>query len=283
VRVLTYEKDRKVAVGVRLPDGIAPSGYGDMLELIEAGPDGLARARAEAERAGAEGRLVQPDRILAPIPRPRVMLYMGVNFKSHGDERSADMPPPPSVPLFFSKLPSAVIGSGEAIVLPTPETQADYEVELACVIGKTAKKIKANDAYGYVFGWTVTHDVSARDVQMTENQLTLGKGPDTFAPLGPEIVTSDEIRDPAGLHLATFLNGERMQWASTDDLIWTFDQLIEWATAYITLAPGDILTSGTPGGVGYFRDPQRWLAPGDEVTVEVEGIGTLTNPVVAGW
>jgi 2-keto-4-pentenoate hydratase/2-oxohepta-3-ene-1,7-dioic acid hydratase in catechol pathway len=211
------------------------------------------------------------------------MLYMGVNFKSHGEERSADMPPPPSVPLFFSKLASAVIAPGEPIVIPTPETQADYEVELACVIGKTAKKVKAADAYGYIFGWTVAHDVSARDVQMTENQLTLGKGPDTFAPLGPEIVTADEIRDPAGLHLATFLNGERMQWASTDDLIWTFDQLIEWATAYVTLEPGDVLTSGTPGGVGYFRDPQRWLTPGDEVTVEVEGIGRLTNPVAAGW
>jgi 2-keto-4-pentenoate hydratase/2-oxohepta-3-ene-1,7-dioic acid hydratase in catechol pathway len=211
------------------------------------------------------------------------MLYMGINFKSHGDELSTDMPPPPSVPLFFSKLPSAVIGPGEPIVIPTPETQADYEVELACVIGKTAKKVKAADAYDYIFGWTVTHDVSARDVQFTENQLTLGKGPDTFAPLGPEIVTADEIRDPAGLHLGTSINGERMQWASTEDLIWTFDQLIEWATAYVTLGPGDIVTSGTPGGIGYFRDPQRWLTPGDEVTVEVEGIGRLTNPVVAGW
>jgi 2-keto-4-pentenoate hydratase/2-oxohepta-3-ene-1,7-dioic acid hydratase in catechol pathway len=283
VRVLTYEKDGKAAVGVRLPGGIAPSGYDDMVELIEDGAAGLERARATAERAAGEGTLVEPDRILAPIPRPRVMLYMGINFKSHGDELSADMPPPPSVPLFFSKLASAVIGPGEPIVIPTPETQADYEVELACVIGRTARKVKAADAYGHVFGWTVTHDVSARDVQFTENQLTLGKGPDTFAPLGPEIVTADEIREPAGLHLATFLNGERMQWASTDDLIWTFDRLIEYATAYVTLEPGAIVTSGTPGGIGYFRDPQRWLTPGDEVTVEVEGIGRLTNPVVAGW
>jgi 2-keto-4-pentenoate hydratase/2-oxohepta-3-ene-1,7-dioic acid hydratase in catechol pathway len=283
VRVLTYEKDRKVAVGIRVSDGIAPSGYDDMVTLIEDGPSGLERAQAEAERAAAEGRLVEPDQILAPIPRPRVMLYMGINFKSHGDELSADMPPPPSIPLFFSKLPSAVIGPGEPIVVPTAETQADYEVELACVIGRTAKRVNAADAYDHVFGWTVAHDVSARDVQMTENQLTLGKGPDTFAPLGPEIVTVDEIPDPSALRLATFLNGEQMQSASTSDLIWTFDQLIEYASAYVTLEPGDIVTSGTPGGIGYFRDPQRWLTPGDEVTVEVEGIGRLTNPVVAGW
>ena len=283
MRVLTYEKEGKAAVGIRVPDGIAPSGYDDMVRLIEDGASGLERAYAAAESAAGAGQLVEPDRILAPIPRPRVMLYMGINFKSHGDELSADMPPPPSIPLFFSKLPSAVIGPGEPIVIPTPETQADYEVELACVIGRTAKKVEAADAYSYVFGWTVAHDVSARDVQMTENQLTLGKGPDTFAPLGPEIVTADEIRDPAGLQLATFLNGERMQWASTSDLIWTFDQLIEYASAYVTLEPGDIVTSGTPGGIGYFRDPQRWLTPGDEVTVEVEGIGRLTNPVAAGW
>jgi 2-keto-4-pentenoate hydratase/2-oxohepta-3-ene-1,7-dioic acid hydratase in catechol pathway len=283
VRVLTYEKEGNVAVGIRVPDGIAPSGYDDMVTLIEDGPSGLERARAEAERAAAEGRLVEPDRILAPIPRPRVMLYMGINFKSHGDELTVDMPPPPSIPLFFSKLPSAVIGPGEPIVVPTAETQADYEVELACVIGRTAKKVNAADAYDHVFGWTVAHDVSARDVQMTENQLTLGKGPDTFAPLGPEIVTVDEIPDASALRLATFLNGEQMQSASTSDLIWTFDQLIEYASAYVTLEPGDIVTSGTPGGIGYFRDPQRWLTPGDEVTVEVEGIGRLTNPVVAGW
>jgi 2-keto-4-pentenoate hydratase/2-oxohepta-3-ene-1,7-dioic acid hydratase in catechol pathway len=283
VRLLTYEKGGKVAVGIRGPDGIAPSGYDDMVRLIEDGASGLERAYAAAESAAGAGQLVEPDRVLAPIPRPRVMLYMGINFKSHGDELSAGMPAPPSIPLFFSKLPSAVIGPGEPIVIPTPETQADYEVELACVIGRTAKKVEAGDAHSYVFGWTVAHDVSARDVQMTENQLTLGKGPDTFAPLGPEIVTADEIRDPAGLQLATFLNGERMQWASTSDLIWTFDQLIEYASAYVTLEPGDIVTSGTPGGIGYFRDPQRWLMPGDEVTVEVEGIGRLTNPVAAGW
>ena len=283
MRVLTYEKEGKVAVGIRVPDGIAPSGYDDMVRLIEDGATGSSartpQRRARPARDGSSSPIGSSLRSRAPD----VMLYMGINFKSHGDELSADMPPPPSIPLFFSKLPSAVIGPGEPIVIPTPETQADYEVELACVIGRTAKKVQAADAYDYVFGWTVAHDVSARDVQMTENQLTLGKGPDTFAPLGPEIVTADEIREPAGLQLATFLNGERMQWASTSDLIWTFDQLIEYASAYVTLEPGDIVTSGTPGGIGYFRDPQRWLTPGDEVTVEVEGIGRLTNPVVAGW
>ncbi len=252
MRLLTYEKNGKVAVGIRVPDGIAPSGYDDMVRLIEDGASGLERAYAAAESAAGAGQLVEPDRVLAPIPRPRLMLYMGINFKSHGDELSAEMPPPPSIPLFFSKLPSAVIGPGEPIVIPTPETQADYEVELACVIGRTTKKVQAVDAYGYVFGWTVAHDVSARDVQMTENQLTLGKGPDTFAPLGPEIVTADEIRDPTGLQVATFLNGERMQWASTSDLIWTFNQLIEYASSYVTLEPGDIVTSGTPAASATF-------------------------------
>jgi 2-keto-4-pentenoate hydratase/2-oxohepta-3-ene-1,7-dioic acid hydratase in catechol pathway len=283
VRLVTYEKSGRRSVGARVREGIVDAGYDDMLGLIEDGPRGLERARRTVEQAASAGDVVEPDRLLAPIPRPRVMLYMGVNFKSHGDEAAGTLPPPPTLPLFFSKLPSAVIGPGEAIVVPSPQTQTDYEVEIACVIGSEARRVSAGRALDHVFGWTVTNDVSARDVQLEQNQITLGKGPDTFAPLGPDLVTRDEVPDLAGLHLATYLGGERVQWAPTDDMIWSFGELIEYATRYTTLQPGDVLTSGTPGGIGFFRDPQRFLRPGEEVTVEVESIGRLTNPVVQGW
>jgi 2-keto-4-pentenoate hydratase/2-oxohepta-3-ene-1,7-dioic acid hydratase in catechol pathway len=176
-----------------------------------------------------------------------------------------------------------VIGPGEAIVIPAKDTFTDYEVEVAVVIGKRAKNVTRDEALDFVFGYTVANDVSARDVQTTHNQLTLGKGPDTFAPLGPVIVTSDEIPDPSNLHVSTRVNGTTLQSAPTSEWLFDVPFLIEYATRYVTFNPGDILSTGTPAGVGFLRDPQISLQPGDEVTVEVDAIGELTNPVVAGW
>ena len=261
-------------IGVRREGGIERvAGFDDVRSLIEAGDAGLEAARSASEA-------VEPERLLAPI-RPGKILCAGVNYASHADENPDAVLP--TEPFFFSKLPSAVIGPGEAIVLPRPETKTDYEVELAMVIGRTAKGLTQENALDHVFGWTILHDVSARDIQFKDSQITLGKNPDTFSPIGPEIMTADEFGDWSTAHVSTTLNGETMQSAETSQMLFPPPRLLEFLTALITLEPGDVVTTGTPAGVGTFRKPPVYLKPGDEVTVSVDRIGDLTNPVVAGW
>jgi 2,4-diketo-3-deoxy-L-fuconate hydrolase len=274
VRLVTFGDGGKVGVGVRRDGLLFDTGYSSMLDLIRDGERGL-------ERAGAASQEISVERILAPIPRPPKILCSGVNYASHADENPDAVMP--TEPFFFSKLPSAVIGPGEAIVIPTRETKADYEVELAMVIGREGKRLSEDTALDHVFGWTILHDVSARDVQFKDNQLTLGKGPDTFSPLGPEIVTADELGDWSTLRVSTTVNGETMQDSATSEMLFSPGRLLEFATALVTLDPGDVVTTGSPAGVGCFRDPPVYLKPGDEVAVSVDRIGSLTNPVVAGW
>jgi 2-keto-4-pentenoate hydratase/2-oxohepta-3-ene-1,7-dioic acid hydratase in catechol pathway len=263
-------------VGAYDDGGITPTGYTDMLDLIRDGEAGLKRARAAVERAPRQAA----TRLLAPL-RPRQMLFCGVNYPDHAEENPNALMP--TEPFFFSKLPSAVVGPGEPIVIPSPTTQADYEVELAVVIGRRARHVSRAQALQHVFGYTAANDVSARNVQFKDNQITLGKNPDSFAPIGPVIVTADELIDPSDLHVATYVNGERRQYGATKNWLFDVPALIEFVTRTITLEPGDLMTTGTPSGVAAFRDPPPWLAPGDEVTVEIDKIGRLTNPVVAGW
>jgi 2,4-didehydro-3-deoxy-L-rhamnonate hydrolase len=268
MRLVTYEAGGRTGVGVRQDGEVFDTGYADMLDLVRKG--GLPSA----------GDRVEGARILAPL-RPGKILCSGINYASHKEENPDAVMP--EEPFFFSKLPSAVIGPGEPIRIPAEHTQTDYEVELSMVIGRTAKRVSEADAFDYVFGWTVLHDVSARDVQFKDNQITLGKNPDTFAPLGPEIVTSDEIGDWSTLYVSTTLNGETMQSSPASDMIFTPARLLEFASALITLEPGDVISTGTPAGVGTFRNPPVYLKPGDTVTVAVDRIGELTNPVEAGW
>jgi 2,4-didehydro-3-deoxy-L-rhamnonate hydrolase len=277
MRLVTYTAQGRTGVGVRVDGGIADAGYATMIDLIVAGGAGLERASGAAERA----QVVEGAKVLAPIPRPGKVLCSGINYGSHKEENPDAVLP--EEPFFFSKLPSAVIGPDEPIVIPTRETQTDYEVELALVIGRRAKNVDEGAALDYVFGYTVLNDVSARDIQFKDSQLTLGKGVDTFAPLGPEIVTADEIPDPAALHVASYLNGEQMQSSPTSEMLFTPARLLASLTAIVTLDPGDVVTTGTPAGVGCFRDPPVYLQPGDEITVEVDAVGRLTNPVAAGW
>ncbi len=223
---------------------------------------------------------VDPPRALGPF-RPRQILCSGVNYASHKEENPDAVFP--DEPFIFAKLPSALIGPGEPIVIPREGMQADYEVELAVVIGRTARRISESEALDHVFGYTVLNDVSARDIQFKDNQITLGKGVDTFCPIGPEIVTADEIGDPSELHVSSYLNGELMQSSPTADMIFSVPQLIAFLSEIVTLEPGDVVSTGTPAGVGAFRKPPVWLKPGDEITVEVDRIGRLTNPVEAGW
>jgi 2-keto-4-pentenoate hydratase/2-oxohepta-3-ene-1,7-dioic acid hydratase in catechol pathway len=261
--------DGTEVVGVHSDGAIRGTQFGSAIELIASG------------EAPALGDALEPERILAPIPRPGKILGSGVNFRNHLDENPSGVLP--ARPFFFSKLPSSVIGPGEPIVIDSPERKVDYEVELGVVIGRAAKNVAESEALDHVFGYTVVHDVSARDIQFVDNQMTIGKGLDTFCPLGPVVVTADEIADVDNLNLRTTLNGELLQDGSTADWLFSIPYLLSYLSSYFTLEPGDVVTTGTPAGVGCFRTPERYLAPGDTVTVEVEGIGELTNPVIAGY
>jgi 2-keto-4-pentenoate hydratase/2-oxohepta-3-ene-1,7-dioic acid hydratase in catechol pathway len=276
VRLVTYAAAGRTGVGVRRGADIIDTGYADMHALIADGASGLKRAAA----AAASGDPVAGAQLEAPIV-PGKILCSGVNYASHADENpNATMP---TEPFFFSKLPSAVIGPGVPIRIPRPDTKTDYEVELAIVLGRRAYRVAEADALAHVFGWTILHDVSARDIQFKDVQITLGKNPDTFAPIGPEIVTADELGDPSTLRVSTTLNGRTMQDSSTSEMLFSPAKLLAVITDLITLESGDMVTTGSPAGVGTFRDPPVYLQPGDSVTVSIDRIGDLTNPVEAGW
>ncbi|HKC75492.1 MAG TPA: fumarylacetoacetate hydrolase family protein [Chloroflexota bacterium] len=274
MRVVRYKHAGRVGIGVREGTAIIPTRFGDMLDLIRAGPGAVAETHAAPLP-------LEECRLLAPLPAPSKLLFSGLNYRSHTEENPGAVLP--TYPQFFAKLPSAISGPGEAIVLPAPETQVDYEVELAVVIGTTTRGIPREQALDHVFGYTVVNDVSARDVQFRDNQITTGKGFDTFCPMGPQIVLRDELPDPQALHVASYVNGERRQSSSTGEMLFDVPTLIAFVSAHITLYAGDIISTGTPAGVGAFRNPPVYLQPGDVVAVEVDAIGRLANPVLPGW
>jgi 2-keto-4-pentenoate hydratase/2-oxohepta-3-ene-1,7-dioic acid hydratase in catechol pathway len=211
---------------------------------------------------------------------PGKMLFVGANYRDHIEEAPLEMQIMPTEPFIFAKLPSSVIGPGEPIVIPPgPESHVDYEAELAAVIGTRCRNVAAADALAHVFGYTIVNDVSEREVQMTRSQMILGKGVDTFCPLGPAVVCSEELGDPGALRLWTRVNGELRQDTSTAAMLFGVAQIIEHIAALVTLEPGDVVATGTPAGVGVFRS--TFLQHGDTVTVGIDGIGELTNPVAA--
>jgi 2-keto-4-pentenoate hydratase/2-oxohepta-3-ene-1,7-dioic acid hydratase in catechol pathway len=264
----------------RLPD--------DMLSLLRMGEIGMRTARATLRFIAGRPAIPVAQKvtysfdevkILAPIPRPGKILCSGINYRGHLEENpGAKMP---TEPFFFSKLPSAVIGPNEPIVHPKQTQQLDYEVEFAVVIGKRMKNTSEGEVMNCIAGYTILHDVSARDVQFKDNQITLGKNFDTFCPLGPCIVTPDELPNPANLYLRSMLNGKVMQNGSTSDWIFPLPLLLSHLSQVMTLEPGDVVSTGTPAGVGVFRKPPVFLKPGDVVRLEIEGIGVLENPVIA--
>jgi 2-keto-4-pentenoate hydratase/2-oxohepta-3-ene-1,7-dioic acid hydratase in catechol pathway len=213
-----------------------------------------------------------------PIERPGKIVCVGLNYRDHAEEQGAELP---SEPLLFAKWPTSLIGPGEAIVIPPIVTKCDYEAELGVVIGERVKGVSKENAFEAVRGYVCANDVSARDLQFGDGQWTRGKSPDTFCPVGP-MVPRDEISDPHDLDIRAIVSGEVLQDSSTSNLIFGVDDVIAYASRTTTLEPGDLILTGTPAGVGVFRDPPRLLQPGDEVTIEIEGIGSLTNPVVAG-
>ena len=211
------------------------------------------------------------------LDRPGKIVCVGLNYYDHADESGM---PAPTEPLLFGKFANTVVGPGQPIVLPPTSEHVDAEAELAVVIGATAHNVDRGSAMDYVFGFTVANDVSARDLQFRDGQWFRGKGFDTFCPVLPQIVPRGDVPDPHDLHVVQRVNGAVMQDASTHDLIFDIPTLVAFASTVMTLEPGDLILTGTPPGVGYFRDPRIALQPGDTVEVEIEGIGKLTNPVV---
>jgi 2,4-diketo-3-deoxy-L-fuconate hydrolase len=213
----------------------------------------------------------------ASIPRPGKIICVGLNYSDHAAETNT---PVPDEPPLFGKYSNSVIAHHDPVIVPPVTQQPDYEAELAVVIGRVAKNVPAASALEYVAGYTCANDVSARDLQARNAQWTRGKAVDTFLPLGPWLVTADEISEPGNLSIRLLLNGEIMQDSNTGQMIWSVAELVAFISLTMTLEPGDVITTGTPPGVGIARMPTRFLEDGDEVTVEIERIGRLTNHVV---
>jgi 2-keto-4-pentenoate hydratase/2-oxohepta-3-ene-1,7-dioic acid hydratase in catechol pathway len=218
--------------------------------------------------------------LLAPVPDPQKIVCIGLNYRDHAAESGV---PVPTEPVLFSKYPSALIGDGAPIVLPKVSQEVDFEAELVIVIGRKGRHIPQKRAHEYVGGYAVGHDVSARDWQLNKpgKQWMAGKTFDTFAPVGPQLVTPDEVGDAQNLGIRLRLNGQTMQDSSTSQLVFGVDELIAYLSQVVTLEPGDLIFTGTPPGVGMARKPPVWLKPGDQVEVEIDKLGTLRNTVVA--
>ncbi|XP_005364492.1 fumarylacetoacetate hydrolase domain-containing protein 2A isoform X1 [Microtus ochrogaster] len=249
-----------------------------MLQFLEQGETTLSVAR----RALATQLPVLPRSqvtFLAPVTRPDKVVCVGMNYADHCKEQNVRVP---KEPIIFSKFSSSIVGPYDEIILPPESEEVDWEVELAVIIGKKGKHIKATDAIAHVAGFTVAHDVSARDWQMRRNgkQWLLGKTFDTFCPLGPALVTRDSITDPHNLKICCRVNGEVVQSSSTNQMVFKTEELIAWVSQFVTLYPGDIILTGTPPGVGVFRKPPVFLKKGDEVQCEIEEIGVIVNKVV---
>ena len=259
--------------------GLRRGGFPDLISVIEGGADALDRVRRWSDfTPGDEVIAEDKARLAAPIPRPPKLICIGLNYRDHAEEARQAIP---EVPTMFAKFPTAVTGHGHPIVLPRKSTKPDYEAEFAIVIGRRGRHVPEERWRDYVFGYTIINDVSARDFQMATSQWMIGKTFDTFAPMGPAVVTADEIEDPHNLAISLTLSGETMQNSNTRNLIFQAPRLIAYLSSVFTLEPGDVIATGTPAGVGFARKPPRWLKPGDEVRIKVEGIGELVNPVVA--
>jgi 2,4-didehydro-3-deoxy-L-rhamnonate hydrolase len=282
MKLVTYDGGQGPRLGLIADDqviDVAEASGGqlpaDMRSFLELGDAGLEQARSLSGNGTALGDV----RLMAPILNPSKIVAIGLNYMDHCREQGIQ---PPTRPTTFTKFPSSIIGPGDEIRWNPQLTQkVDWEVELAVVIGKKARNISADEALDYIAGYTICHDVSARDLQLEKgDQWIVGKSLDTFCPLGPVLVTRDEIADPHNLSLRCLVNGEAVQDSNTSELIFNIPYLLEFLARGITLLPGDVITTGTPDGVGAFLKPPIFLKHGDEVTVAIEGIGEMTNRCV---
>ncbi|HEV3146736.1 MAG TPA: fumarylacetoacetate hydrolase family protein [Gemmataceae bacterium] len=251
-----------------------------MRQLLNAGPEIYPAVRDALQKPQAVKLAVGSAQYHAVVPDPPKILCIGLNYRDHAIEGGKAIP---TEPVLFAKFTTALIGAGEPIVLPKVSHKVDYEAELVIVIGKRGRHIPAQKAFDYVAGYTCGHDVSARDWQFRgeEKQWIIGKTFDTFAPVGPELVTVDDAPHPHNLPIRLKLNGQVMQNSNTKEFIFGVPQLLAYLSQVVTLDPGDLIFTGTPPGVGAARKPPVWLKPGDVAEVEIEGLGELRNPVVA--
>jgi len=290
MHLVSFTRDGQVRSGAvdELPTGPAgvrvldlndadPRLPADLLELLRAGADALDLARQVIAGAPAERWVpVEGTALLAPVPRPGKIICIGLNYRDHAAEAGL---PIPDEPVVFAKLSNTVNGPYRPIPLPRASEQIDYEAELGVVIGRTCKGVKEAGALDHVAGYLAVNDVSARDVQSRNGQWVLGKSPDGFAPMGPALVTADEVADPQQLDLRTRVGDEVLQSSSTREMIFTVARLISFLSELVTLEPGDVIATGTPSGVGGARTPPRWLRAGETVRVEFPRLGALANPL----
>jgi acylpyruvate hydrolase len=291
MRLATYEREGEWAAAVVVADGLLVdaaaaarhSGLGDggawgsVRGILSEPADRLGTLAEGAEAVAAQGDALDAGSasLGPPVPDPQKILCVGLNYRAHAAEASLDEPP---VPLVFAKFPNVLIGSGAAIELPAGNGEhVDYEGEIAVVIGRPTYRVSEDEALDAVAGWMPFNDVSARDLQTQTSQWTVGKSPDTFGPCGPSLVLENPFRD-GGLEIETRVNGEQVQHAHTDQMIFSAARLIAYLSATMTLVPGDLIVTGTPEGVGAHRDPPRFLRDGDVVEVRVAG-ERLSNPV----
>jgi 2-keto-4-pentenoate hydratase/2-oxohepta-3-ene-1,7-dioic acid hydratase in catechol pathway len=283
MKLVTFERPGRepepgVLAGERVI-GLSGAGFASMTDVLAMGEEARPTlenwiASAPADEI-AEASLV---RLRAPVIRPPKLICVGLNYRDHAAESNMEIPTTPTI---FNKFTNTVIGPGDAIVLPRASSKPDYEAEFAFVIGRGGRHIPAARWREHVAGYTIVNDVSARDYQMATTQWLMGKTFDTFAPMGPWIVTADEIPDPHDLDIRLEINGETLQHSNTRELIFRVPDLVEYVSSVVTLEPGDVFSTGTPSGVGFARKPPRWLKAGDEVVIRIEKIGELRNPVTA--
>jgi 2-keto-4-pentenoate hydratase/2-oxohepta-3-ene-1,7-dioic acid hydratase in catechol pathway len=281
VKLATYRDGDRLAVGVVVADRIVDlstgaRGYEDMIALLRGGDGALELARSRP--ASEEGRPLADVELWAPIPRPGKFLGIGLNYAEHAAETGRE---PPRHPTVFAKMPTCVNRPGGEIVIPRVSRDVDYEGELAFVIGRRCKNVSREEALGVIAGYTVVNDVSVRDWQRRTSQFTLGKSFDTHGPMGPWLVTADEVGDPHDLEIRTWVDGELRQHSNTRHLIFDVPSLVETLSTVFTLEPGDVVATGTPSGVGAAMTPPRFLEPGSKVRIEIERVGVLENPVVS--
>jgi 2-keto-4-pentenoate hydratase/2-oxohepta-3-ene-1,7-dioic acid hydratase in catechol pathway len=273
MKLVSFSTSNRIQPGVLLDDGtvvdLSLSGHTNALAVIASGlttvPDGSTQRLSNV-------------RLHAPISNPPRVFAIGLNYRDHAKESGMEIP---KTPVVFFKLTTAIIGPGEPIVLPKNSTQPDYEAEFAFVIGKGGYRIPASAWREHVYGYTIVNDVSARDVQFATSQWSMSKSFPTFCPLGPAIVTADEIPDPHQLAISLSIDGEVLQNSNTRELIFGVPALVEYLSSITPLLPGDIVSTGTPAGVGLGRTPKRWLKPRENVTITIEGLGSLSNPVTS--
>jgi 2-keto-4-pentenoate hydratase/2-oxohepta-3-ene-1,7-dioic acid hydratase in catechol pathway len=282
MRIITFRHHGHDHAGVVSNDRVVSlkqAGFADVITLLAGGREAIKKVDAFLGNPPADAVLsLESVKLMAPVPRPPKLICIGLNYRDHAKEAAMEVR---TVPAVFAKYSNTVIASGDNIVLPRNSQKVDYEAELAFVIGKRGRHIKADDWRDHVFGYTNFHDVSARDFQMATSQWTMGKNFDTFGPMGPWLVGADEIPDPHNLNISLTLNGEKLQNANTRDLIFRIPDLVEFLSSVMTLEPGDVIATGTPSGVGFSHKPPKWLTPGADVVVRIDGLGELRNKCVA--